>query len=300
MKGQVPIFKDADLQQQFDRDGFVKINLLEAAKADELYQYFIAQQNEHDVVNGLYQSTTHTNNPDLIRKVDAHLKSVILPYLDKFFQNYEPMMGTYITKQPGPGSETILHQDPNFVDEHRFVSGNVWVALSDIDHHNGNLFFVRGTQRFIHSLRVTPSCPTAFDDIKPLLPENVFEVPVKKGDAIFINHAVVHGATPNLSKSPRVAAVLALRSAGSDWIYHYMERGSPHNQIEKYEVTLETFMTLEKDERPKHARLLGNIAWDFPQLSKEDFIKGNEIYSKAKPFRSLLKRLAAARETLLK
>jgi ectoine hydroxylase-related dioxygenase (phytanoyl-CoA dioxygenase family) len=300
MKGQLPIFKDTALQEQFDRDGYVKMKLLNADKADELYRYFIAQQNEHDVVNGLYQSTTHTNNPDLIRKVDEQIKSVLLPQLGQFFQNYEPMMATYITKQPGPGSDTILHQDPNFVDEQRFISANVWVALHDIDHENGNLFFVRGTHRFIQSLRVTPDCPTAFDDIKPLLSENIFEVPVKKGEAIFINHAVVHGATPNLSESPRIAAVLALRSAGSEWIYHYLERGAPHNQIEKYEVTLDSFITLEKDQRPKHARFAGNISWNFPQLSKEDFIKGTKIYSKEKPFRSLLNRLAAARETLLR
>jgi len=279
------------MQEQFDRDGYVKMKLMDADKADELFRYFIAQQSEHDVVNGLYQSTTHTNNPDLIRKVDSHLKSMVLPELGKFFQNYEPMMATYITKQPGPGSDTILHQDPTFVDEYKFVSGNVWLALSDIDHHNGNLFFVRGTNRFIHSLRVTPSCPTAFDDIKPLLSENVFEVPVKKGEAIFINHAVVHGATPNLSNSPRVAAVLALRSAGSDWIYHYLERGAAHDKIEKYEVTLETFITLEKDERPKHAKLTGYISWDFPQLGKDDFLNGMKAYSNPKPRRSLLSRL---------
>ena len=291
MKDQLPIFKDPAMQEQFDRDGYVKMKLLDAEKADELYRYFIAQQSDHDVVNGLYQSTTHTNNPDLIRSVDTHLKSVLLPELGKFFQNYVPMMATYITKQPGPGSDTILHQDPTFVDEECFISANVWVALHDIDHHNGNLFFVRGTQRFIHSLRVTPSCPTAFDEIKPLLSENIFEVPVKKGEAVFINHAVVHGATPNLSASPRIAAVLALRSIGSDWIYHYLERGAPYNQIEKYEVTLDTFITLEKDERPKHARFMGNISWDFPQLSKEDFIEGMKPYLSQKPRRSLLSRL---------
>lgn len=291
MKGQLPIFKDPALQEQFDRDGYVKIKLLDADKADELYRYFIAQQSEHDVVNGLYQSTTHTNSPELIKKVDTYLKSVIVPELGQYFQNYETMMATYITKQPGPGSDTILHQDPTFVDEQQFVSANVWVALHDIDHNNGNLFFVRGTHRLIPTLRVTPDCPTGFDEVKSIMPEHIFEVPVKKGEAILINHSVVHGATPNLSKSPRIAAVLAIRTAGSDWIYHYLERGAAYDKIEKYEVDLETFITLEKDGRPKTGKFVGNIKWEFPKLSKDDFIKGMKPYSAEKPRRSLLSRL---------
>ena len=298
MKSQFPIFKDAELQSRFERDGFVKINLLDADKADELYRYFIAQQNEHDVVKGLYHSTTHTNNPDLIRKVDEHLKSVILPEMGKFFQNYEPMMCTYITKQPGPGSDTILHQDPTFVDEQRFVSANVWIALHDIDHDNGNLFFVRGTHTLMPSLRVTPGCPTAYDEVKDLLSKNIYEVPVKKGDAILINHAVVHGATPNLSGGPRIAAVMAIRTAGSDWIYHYLEKGAPYDKIEKYEVNLETFVHLGKDERPGHAKFLGNIKWDFPQINRKDFLEGMKPYSGSNPFKSLLNKISSVSENI--
>jgi len=70
-----------------------------------------------------------------------------------------------------------------------------------------------------------------------------------------------------------------------------MERGAGHDKIEKYEVTLETFITLEKDERPKHAKLTGHISWDFPQLGKGDFLNGMKAYSKPKPRKSLLSRL---------
>lgn len=299
MKSRVPIFKDTALQEKFDRDGFVKIKLLSAEKADKLYKYFIDQQDAHDVVDGLYHSTTHTNNPDLIRKVDQYLKSVVLPEADKIFQNYEAMMSTYITKQSGPGSDTKLHQDPTFVDEQQYVSANIWIALHDIGHQNGNLFFVPGTHRLINSLRVTPACPTAYDEVKDLLPKNLHEVPVKKGEAILINHALVHGATPNLAKGPRIAAVIAIRSAGADWIYHYLEKDAPYNQIEKYEVDLETFINLGKDARPTHAKLLGNVTWHFPQISRANFVEGMKLYTSKNPFKTLLNRLSNVGETLL-
>lgn len=273
MATQNPIFIDPELQKKFERDGYVKISLLDDQQAIALYDYYINHQKEHDIIDGLYQSTTHTNNPKLILEIDRQIKKALLPALKKHFQNYEPMMCTYITKQPGEGSETILHQDPTFVDEQYFVSANVWVALHDIGHENGNLFFVKGTHKMISSLRVTPTCPTAFDSVKDLLKENITEVPVKRGEAIIINHAVVHGATPNLSNGPRIAAVMAIRSAESNWIYHYLEPGAKYDRIERYDVTLNTFIHLKKDGRPDFAKFTGYIKWHFPQISATSFKK---------------------------
>lgn len=260
-------------QADFDKYGFVKIHLLEPEKTKLLYDNFIAHQSEHEVIKSRYQATTHTNNPDLILAINKELKSILLPELDKHFQNVEPMMCTYITKQPGEGSETKLHQDPTFVDESNFVSANIWVALHDINHQNGNLFFVKGTHRFMPSLRVTPDCPTAYDKVKDLMEINLTEVPVKAGEAIIINHSVMHGATPNMSDGLRIAAVMAIRSKGSKWIYHYLEPGSSYDKIEKYNVNLDTFIKLQKDGRPDQAYFEKFIQWDFPQIEPAEFIR---------------------------
>lgn len=293
-----PIFQDPELQRQFERDGYAKIKLLEEAKAKELYDYFINRQKDHAVVNGLYHSTTHTNNPDLIREIDTQLKAALVPELKHHFQNYTPMMCTYITKQPGEGSETNIHQDPTFVDESRFVSANVWIALHDIDHQNGNMFFIKGTQRYMYSLRVTPSCPTAYDEVRDLLKENITEVSVKAGEAIVINHAVMHGATPNLSNGPRVAAVIAIRSEESDWIYHYWEPGAPRDKIEKYSFDLDAFLNLKRDSRPENAKLLGYIDWHFPQMSRSDFIQKLREENGLSSSRSWVQKLTAIKEKL--
>lgn len=292
-----PIFKDPRIQHQFDQDGFVKIKLLDEKKAKELYDYYIDHQKDHDVIDGLYHSTTHTNNPDLIREIDNQIKSALLSELEGPFQNYEPMMCTYITKQPGEGSETKIHQDPTFVDESRFVSANVWVALHDIDHDNGNMFFVKGTQRYMPSLRVTPACPTAYDEVKDMLPENITEVSVKAGEAIVINHATMHGATPNLSDHARIAAVIAIRSAASDWIYHYWEPGTSKDKIEKYSFDLDAFIHLKKDGRPENRNFLGYIEWGFPQISRRDFIR-NIAPEKEKASSTWLEKMSLIKEKL--
>lgn len=280
----IPIFKDSELQKEFDYFGFVKINLISATEASQLYNAYLNLKEDHDTIENKYKATTHTNNPELILQVNQSISHVLAPKLDQYFQHYTPMMCTFITKQPGEGSETQLHQDPTFVDETHFVSANVWVALHDINHTNGNLFFVKGTHRFMPSLRVTPDCPTAYDNVKDLLHEHLTEVPVKAGDAIIINHSVMHGATPNFSEGLRIAAVMAIRSKASEWIYHYLEPGAPFDKIERYKVNLDTFVSLEKDGRPKQAQFDRYITWDFPKMSREAFIAAMDNMHNKGPF----------------
>lgn len=293
-----PIFKDPELQARFERDGYVKIKLLDREKAKLLYDFYIQHQAEHAVVGSRYQATTHTNNPELILQINKQIKSVLAPELGNYFQNYEPMMCTYIAKEPGEGSETKLHQDPTFVDENKYVSANVWVALHDIDHNNGNLFVIKGTQSF-RSLRVTPNCPTAYDNVKDLLQENLTEIPVSAGEAIVINHATVHGATPNYSNGPRVAAVMAIRSAESEWIYHYLEPGAPYDKIEQYSVNLDTFVNLQKDGRPEKGTLKGYISWGFPQIDRTQFVKNIQSTKNPSSETSWFTRLVSLKEKIL-
>lgn len=293
-----PIFKNSELQKEFERDGFAKIKLLDREECRRLYNLYLGHQKEHDVIQSRYQATTHTNNPELILKINRQIKSVLLPKLGSHFQNYEPMMCTFITKQPGEGSETRLHQDPTFVDESKFVSANIWVALHDINHQNGNLFFVKGTHRFIPSLRVTPTCPTAYDKVKDLLESNLTEVPVKTGEAIVINHALMHGATPNLSDGLRIAAVMAIRSAGSEWIFHHLEPGAPYDKIERYRVDLDTFVNLKKDGKPQKAEFTGYIQWGFPQIDSEQFIRKMHRINESGISTRWLNRLSEIKEKL--
>jgi hypothetical protein len=290
MYSKAPILKDPKLQKEFDENGFVKVNLLTDTEADELYDFFMAHSREHDAIPGKYQSTTHTNDPNLIRKVDSYLKEKLKSKLPFYFQNYETMMATYITKQPGEGSDTGMHQDPTFVDEDRYVSGNIWLALHDIGHDNGNMFFLKGTHRMVPTLRVTPACPTAFDEVRDIMHDYVTEVPVRKGEAIFINHAVVHGATNNLSNAPRVAVTMAIRSVGSDWVFHYMAPDVTPPIIEKYEVALDTFIHLKKDGFPDMGKQIGTVEWDFPTIGREHFIKKMKKNNNISPLRTIFRR----------
>jgi len=267
-----PVFKDPKQQQAFVKNGFLKVPLLTVAQADELVALFNDTRDEHAKVSRLHHTTTDTYNPDLIYKVDAKIKQVFLPELEKILSDFRPLIGSFHIKEPGTGSATGTHQDPTFVDEPSYYSANVWVALHDMDAGNGNLYFVPGSNK-ITSLRVTPGYPSYYQSFSQSLPEIAIQVPMKKGEAVIFYNGTIHGATDNLSDQLRLACTLLICSKPADWILYYQEKDAPSDKIERYVVDLDSFIAMPKDSRPDKKAFSKYISYEFPQLTKDEFLK---------------------------
>ncbi len=267
-----PIFKNESLQTLFEKNGFVKVPLLNLQQVNELNDFFAAHKELHATVDNLHHTTTDTQNPELILSVDAKIKSVFLPELEKVLVDFKGLAGCFHIKESGIGSETGIHQDPTFVDENNFFSANVWVALQDIDKTNGNLFFVSGSNRAITSLRVTPAFPSYYESFQQALPEMATHVSLKKGEAVIFNNATIHAATENLSSDSRLAATLLVCSASAQWLLYYQEKGAANDKIEKYHLDVDTFFSIANNGRPDKKAFKEFIAYEYPQLTKEEFL----------------------------
>jgi hypothetical protein len=269
----MPLFKDKNLQHQFERDGFVVTDLLNAKEVEELRAFYLERQAAHLSVEDKMHSTCDTGKLELILEVDQKLKAVILPKVDLLLESYDVLLGSYLVKEIGDGSETGFHQDPTLVDEQQYTSGNVWVALQDTDSQNGNLRVVKGSHRMIDTLIATPNCPVSYGSFRHRLLEFSTEVPVKAGQAIVLNHKMIHGATANHSNQERIAALIAIKSKAAKWRFLYLEPGNSNDQIEDYRLDAHSFATLIKNQRPTDAEFLGYISHDFPQLTEKEFVR---------------------------
>ncbi len=267
------IFIDKELQSSFEKDGFVKIPLLNEEQVNELTTLFDDTYGEHATVTTFHHTTTDTQNPDLIYRVDTQIKSVFSSSLEKFLTDFKPLVGCFHIKEVGLKSETGIHQDPTFVDESKYCSANIWVALHDIDERNGNLFFIKGSNHVVPALRVTPRSPNYFDDFQDILPALAVHVPLKKGEAVIFNNATIHGATKNLSDKVRLASTLLICSAPADWLLYYQDENTPSGKIEEYKLDLDAFVTMPKDGRPVSRSFNQYITTKFPKISKEYFLR---------------------------
>jgi hypothetical protein len=267
------IFKDKTNQDAFDQFGFVKIDLLGPVQVKKLVDCYEKNKTEHQKIQTLHHTSTDTANIPLIIEEDSLIKEIFIPALDKIMIDYKALVGCFHIKEPGSGSATGIHQDPTFVDDERYVSANVWVALQDIDSTNGNLFFVKGSNRVSNCLRVTPTSPVYYRSFSDKLRDMAVEVPLKAGEAVIFNNATIHGATDNTKDQPRLAATLLVCSQEAQWQLYYNDVTQDTKPIERYDLDFNTFIEMPKSGRPSSVALREHIDYVFPEISEQDFHK---------------------------
>lgn len=230
------IFKDVELQRKFERDGFVKISLAN----NEIVQSLSALYKE--IQPESYKGFSSTiYNPDIDLKINTshRISETLHELVEKQFENFRPLGCSFLCKTSGQESFLPVHQDWTIVDESKFISATIWMPLVDTNENNGVLKVLRGSHRFSNVLR-SPTLPGVFQKISNEIYTQMESLPVKAGEAIVINHALLHASPPNLSGSDRVVATFGLvPSQAQLYFYHRNEKAL----VEKYEIADDFFLT---------------------------------------------------------
>lgn len=265
-----PLFQAEHIQASFERNGFVKIPLLSASEVAQLQQNYDTVAAAHEAIGIPYITTSHSNNAELIAQVDGFLQAIMTPAMGRHFCNHKVLFGNFLLKMPSPDSETDPHQDITFVDEEKYASVNVWVALQDTNEENGCMYILPGSHRFRSTIRPTHSYPWTYEQVKNEIKKNAITIPVKAGEAIIFHHGVLHGSFPNRTSKPRLAAVMAAYHADAQLIHYYLPEGKGY-LLQKYQMDKEAYLSFVKNAPPAKGIFLENVAYDFHQVDKREF-----------------------------
>lgn len=258
-------------QMEFDENGFVKFDsLITPEKADELMRLYQTTLVEHNAIARPFITTSHSNDHQLIRKSDQMITGILEPEMKKILKDYKLLFGNFLIKMTGPDSETPPHQDITFVDEHNFPSVSVWVALSDTDATNGCMRFVKGSHKFMFTLRPTHEYPWPYENVRQLIDKHITSYPCKKGDGFIFHHGVIHGSYANSTNTPRVAAVLAAYPEKAELVHYFLPRGNK-TDVSKYKMTKEAFLHFVKEQPPSLGEFVEIEKFDFKQVTPQEF-----------------------------
>lgn len=237
-----PVFKDPELQAQFDQNGYVKIPLLGEEDVKKLRDFYASLEKE--IPDYGFHVSMDVKNRDQVIRVSEELKAVLGAQCDRFFQDYRIFTGSYVVKEPNPKGVVPPHQDWTFVDETEYWSATLWTPLQDVDMHNGALGVIHGSSTFFDFSRPSPSPQTP----TPLGPHmfSIFPyldvIEMKAGEALVFNNQTIHASPPNTTENTRLACGIGITHKDAKLYHHYNVPGTDPAQVEVYEIEPDFFL----------------------------------------------------------
>lgn len=249
-----PIFHDTTLQIKFETSGFVIVNLLNETDLISLSEIYHQYLGKH-VFD--HFTTSNVSLPSEIKYAIANsIDEIVWPKLANLMSDTTFWPGAFLIKPPGEESEFQAHQDWTFVDEEKFVSGNVWIPLTDVHIHNGCLSVIESSQypniKSIRSQTIPDFFHTNREIIKPFLKP----IHLKAGQALIFNHSLIHHSYSNTSGINRIAVSKGFNSAEAT-LLHYLKT-SDHT-AELYEMPKDFVFSYDNLEDLKHKPINGKI-----------------------------------------
>jgi ectoine hydroxylase-related dioxygenase (phytanoyl-CoA dioxygenase family) len=267
-----PILRDPAQQATLDEKGFVKLVLGDGSIVDRLRECYARHEARHVFTDGGFHHTTHhTADWELIDHVNTDIQDIMTPVLPGLFQNVEVLAANFMIKDPGLATEFVPHQDWTLMDESKFYSVNLWIPLQDVTSENGSLHFLPGSHRIADNIRTAPDFPELFGNVMPLVYPHLESVPLRVGEAILFQCAVLHGSFSNVSKHPRTNAMVGLYSKGAYFSYHYNTTNANPTVIERYDMPPEQFLRFRERSQPDFMAPTKVFPYRFPVLTEQEF-----------------------------
>jgi ectoine hydroxylase-related dioxygenase (phytanoyl-CoA dioxygenase family) len=284
MKIMKPLFKDPKLQEQFNKDGYLLVDLLSEAEVADLKAYYETLNNQNIPAYGFHVSLDN-NDADFVTRVMDKIKSVMRPHADEIFNDYKIFTSSYVVKEKNPIGIVPPHQDWTFVDEEAgYYSATVWTALVDTDMYNGAMGVISGSHKFFDHYRASPA-----PQFKTPLDLHVFSIfpylkllPMKAGQALIFDNALIHASPPNVSDGVRLAVGFGVTQKDAPQIHYQMQPESGGKKLEKYEVDNYFFThfnngklsTLYNEgKHPEGLKMTGLVANTVKDISADDLLK---------------------------
>lgn len=253
-------FIDTGLQNFFIEKGYVVVPFFDETQIALLQSKYDNIEHNKGL---LFESTSFIEDRVVKEECNDFVSSVFELQIKSIFENYKSLGTSFLTKRAGEYSSMPIHQDWTVVDETEFASITCWVPLIDTTTQNGAFQVIEGSHLFSDALR-GPSLPVAFEgqDLSCFLKT----IPLKKGEAIIFNHALIHASHSNFSEKERVAVTFGLTHKDASLLMYYQKE----NGVEQWQMPDNMFLEYPKVRfEPKIGTFSKSFEYKVPQLTVE-------------------------------
>ncbi len=180
--------------------------------------------------------------------------------------------GAFQIKPYSKESALNPHQDSPVVDERFQYASFVWVALQDVDENNGCLGMLPGSHLWGNHQR-SLNVPWVFEPNTRLLWRHLVPVPVKSGDAIVFDAAIIHGSRPNLvENTTRIAFTTSLLPRRYTLVDYFQDTNTAAGKVDRYHVDMEYWTREDFMKRPPDR---------YPLVESEELVYPSRLSNRA-------------------
>ena len=268
------MFFDEALQVEFDRKGYVIIDLMSQKEFEDLLQVYEDIQGVKGTINAnrnSYELSFFEKDVEIKKKKFAAIKQFFMPKLTKYLDSFSPIIINLFNKEGGAG-EVPVHQNWTFVDEQKYTSISVWCPLQNVNRENGTLEVVPGTHKVIADYR-GPSIPWVFDEINEVMIQK-YMVPLNLhvGQVAVIDDSVIHYSGPNQSQDDRKAVQLIMKPDEAQLI-HCLKNDEQMDRIDILAVDDDFFFDFDMTKKPEGGKRIQTIHFPIHKISEQELLE---------------------------
>ncbi|HYD89928.1 MAG TPA: phytanoyl-CoA dioxygenase family protein [Flavobacterium sp.] len=277
------VLNDPRLEQQFDKDGYVIVDLLSQQELQEIRNTFrdFVEEGKRGLKNveSSYKLSFFNSDGEYRSRVLQTIADFFQAKVDKYLKGYKPLIINLFDKEPG-GGEVPIHQNWTFVDERKYTSVSVWIPLQDVSRENGTLEVVKGSHRVLTDFR-SPTIPWVFEDLFTELKEKYLQpLNLTAGQVGIIDDSIIHWSSENKTNANRAAIQLIMVPEEAVPLHYYMDPAGNKDKLEVFEVDAGFFTTFNMLEKPKNVKSIGYIDFKPFKYTEEEMV---EIIAKNNP-----------------
>lgn len=268
------VFRSEELENEFQREGFVTMDLLNESKFKELQQLLheLLHSTDKENVNiqSEYELSFFNKDMEYRKKVLTRVYEFFKPMIDKILDGYEPLIVNLFNKKPG-GGEIPIHQNWTFVDEDEFTSVSVWIPLCPVSRLNGTLEVVPKTHNTLTNYR-SPSIPWVFKGLEEVLKEKYLQpLELVPGQIGILDDAILHWSSDNDSQADRSTIQIIMKPKEAKALHYYCEDLNK-GDLTVYEVDSDFFAGFEMNSRPEGVPVMGKTTFKYEAIDEAGLI----------------------------
>src|SRR5687768_18065660 len=139
-------FKNPAHQEFYEKNGYVKIQLLDADDLKVLWDAYKSMPPPMAPMG--FHTSLFFQQIEPRKKANEIISSILWKRVEPLMQHCRKIVGSFLVKEKGESSVVSVHQDWTFVDEETGNrSFNVWCPMMETNEANGNLYVLPGSHR---------------------------------------------------------------------------------------------------------------------------------------------------------